>query len=670
MNDPAVSGLRLELLGAPRLLGTVVGSTIALPLDRKLAGALAYLALEGATPRALLAELLWTKPTPDKARQSLRQALQRLHPLVNIFASSDPLRLSKTVTVDVLEWRESLARGEIGSGDLSGRLLEGLVFDDCPDFLEWLLIERDRLGELRIGALSLTAQNLERSDNPAQALRIALRRLELDPISEAAHRQVMRLHDALGDRAAALRCFRSCVATLDRELNVAPTEATLILGRQIEYGERSAIEDSATSSQATLEPLALEVRLVRAAKLLEDGNRSESRALALSVLKAGAVGVFAQRAHLIAGQTLILEGRLSEAASHLETAAISSNAQVRLRALMNLGNVASSLHGPAKGVALFEQALRIADSLGEATMSGALHNNLAASMTRLGLYTRAQHHLERAAAQLAGNPSHVSSLTLTQVNIAHLSLLRGRLSLALSAAESALREAERHGSLPLVASAAFAHGLALRRIGDAPAASSSLKRARAIHLELNDARSAAVLEFNLMALELETAIGADRLSASLLSALERLEITGDSALIALCTLELALLSDDPAERVRLANRALSRNQTAQTRMLHAIAHLSAGLQNPQGDLEPLIADLCSALQPQLHETGLAHATLHTAQRGKAAQRALESWRDQFELETRGLTEQQRIGRLAYYTRRSAVNSLSMLPRSQPALTLT
>ncbi len=661
MNDPAVSGLRLELLGAPRLLGMVAGAVVALPLDRKLAGALAYLALEGATPRAILAELLWTKPTPDRARQSLRQALQRLHPLTTIFISSDPLRLAGNVAVDVLELRQSLAQGDIGSSDPSGRLLEGLTFDDCPDFLEWLLIERSRLESLRIGALSSEAQRLEGAGKPLAALRIALQQLELDPISESAHRQVMRLHDALGDRAAALRCFKSCVDTLSRELNIAPTEETLILARQIEHGERSTV----ASSQPALDPLALEVRLVRASKSLEDGNRSEARALALSVLEAGAVGIVAQRAHLIVGQTLILEGRLPEAIPHLEAAAVSSDAQVRLRALMNLGNVASALHGPAEGVALFERALRIAQSLGEATMSGALHNNLAASTTRLGMYAQAQHHLERAEEQLAGN---VSSLTLTRVNVVHLSLLRGRLSQALSAAEIALREAERHGSLPLIASAGFAYGLALRRVGDAPAASTSLKRARAIHIELNDARSAAVLEFNLMALETESSSG--QLGDDALSTLERLEITCDSALIALCTLELALLSNDPTERVRLANRALSRNQTAQTRMLHAIAHLSAAGQNAQVNLEPLIVNLVNALQPQLHETGLAHATLHAALTGNAAVRALESWRDQFELETRGLTEQQRSGRLMYYTRRSAISSHVLLPRSKPTLTLT
>lgn len=36
----------------------------------------------------------------------------------------------------------------------------------------------------------------------------------------------MRLHDARGDRARALRAYHACAATLERELNVAPSAAT------------------------------------------------------------------------------------------------------------------------------------------------------------------------------------------------------------------------------------------------------------------------------------------------------------------------------------------------------------------------------------------------------------------------------------------------------------
>ena len=44
-----------------------------------------------------------------------------------------------------------------GRGDLPpknpGGLLEGYDYDDCPEFEEWLLYERERLQELRREAL-------------------------------------------------------------------------------------------------------------------------------------------------------------------------------------------------------------------------------------------------------------------------------------------------------------------------------------------------------------------------------------------------------------------------------------------------------------------------------------------------------------------------------------
>ncbi len=666
-----MSDLRLRLLGAPKLVGALT-----VPLDRKLAGVLAYLALEGATPRALLADLLWTKAPSERARQSLRQALQRLHPLTNVFASSDPLRFSESVTVDLMELRGALTRGEIDLSESQPTLLEGLEFDDCPEFADWLRMERERLQEWRRDALRQSAERLERAGSWLEALQVAGRWLQHDPVSEVAHRQVMRLHDALGDRAAALRAFEHCVDVLNRELNLVPLPETQQLAERIGRGDRLK---AGTGSQPTsdlqlksADPLALEVRLVRATKLMEDGNRPEARQLALNVLESSQSTATSHRASLIVAQSLILEGQFSEAVSYLEVAATSREAGLRLRALINLGSVASRLHGPAQGVPLFQRALQIAQSLGETGSVALLHNNLAAGAVRLGGYAEAQRHQEQAIAQLERSTSP-GSLAQLRANLAHLNLLRGGLAQALENASRATLEAERSGSLPPMASAAFALGLAQRRVGDSERARASLKRALAIHLELNDPRSAAVLEFNLAALALEQ--NADSSDAGLfatgLSALERLEITGDAALIAVCNLELALLSADPAQRGWLADRGLERNTTSQTRMLHAVAHLSAASKTT--DLEPLIANLTNSLEPYLHETGLAHAALYSTLstlEPRRARAALEGWRTAFELETRGLSEVQRQGRLRYYARRVPAETLSALAAQPRQLTPT
>jgi DNA-binding SARP family transcriptional activator len=66
---------RLELLGSAKLLQNGVALE---PLERRAALLFAYLALEGPTPRAKLAGLIWSESSEDAARANLRQRLKRL----------------------------------------------------------------------------------------------------------------------------------------------------------------------------------------------------------------------------------------------------------------------------------------------------------------------------------------------------------------------------------------------------------------------------------------------------------------------------------------------------------------------------------------------------------------------------------------------------------------
>src|SRR6185436_11773958 len=60
----------------------------------------------------------------------------------------------------------------------------------------------------------------------AKAAAVAGRRIDLDPLDEAAHVSRMDLLAASGDRSGALRQYRACVAILERELGVAPLPET------------------------------------------------------------------------------------------------------------------------------------------------------------------------------------------------------------------------------------------------------------------------------------------------------------------------------------------------------------------------------------------------------------------------------------------------------------
>ena len=69
--------------------------------------------------------------------------------------------------------------------------------------------------------------------------------LELDPLHEPAHRELIRLYAWNGDRAAALEQYRTCVRTLSRELGVAPLEETAALYAQVNEGTLPPPERSA-----------------------------------------------------------------------------------------------------------------------------------------------------------------------------------------------------------------------------------------------------------------------------------------------------------------------------------------------------------------------------------------------------------------------------------------
>ena len=57
--------------------------------------------------------------------------------------------------------------------------------------------------------------------------------LELDPLREEIHREMMRLHTANWQRTLAIRQYETCCRILDEDLSVGPMEETRMLHQQI-----------------------------------------------------------------------------------------------------------------------------------------------------------------------------------------------------------------------------------------------------------------------------------------------------------------------------------------------------------------------------------------------------------------------------------------------------
>jgi DNA-binding SARP family transcriptional activator len=225
--------LDISVLGPPAVL--VDGAPLRVDTRKALAILLLLATERRAYARAELAALLWPDADDMSARGALRRTLSTLRSAVG----SEVLVVDRTkvgldpsrVRVD-LDQLESAARTkrlpDLAAAALLARgpFLAGFGLRDSPDFDDWragraMAVERSVASVL--DHLSVAS---EAAGDLVAAGEAAARRVDLDPLDESAHVRLMEVLAANGDRAAALRQYRACVATLDRELGVAPLPET------------------------------------------------------------------------------------------------------------------------------------------------------------------------------------------------------------------------------------------------------------------------------------------------------------------------------------------------------------------------------------------------------------------------------------------------------------
>ena len=215
---------------------------------RKAMALLAHLALaERARSREALCGLLWPAHDPDRARGALRRTLSTLRTAVGeewIDTAGDSIALKRGpgLGLDVERFRElandgaSLERLSEAVALFSGDFLEGFSLRDSPEFDDWQIREADTLGRELGSVLRRLVELLAARGEYERAVPHARRWLEVDPLHEPAHRELIRLYAWSGDRAAALEQYRDCVRTLSQELGVAPLEETATLYEQVNDG--------------------------------------------------------------------------------------------------------------------------------------------------------------------------------------------------------------------------------------------------------------------------------------------------------------------------------------------------------------------------------------------------------------------------------------------------
>lgn len=257
-----MGAIRLGLLGEPRLQRD--GTPVTLD-TRKATALLAYLALAGPQRREALALLLWPDSDAEHGRGALRRTLSALRTALNgqgVLTAGTSVALDPAVEVDAIQFRLLQQQGSVQALEAAvalhrGELLAGFALRDSETFEEWRAVEAGALRRDLAAALEALVGRLADAGAHEPALRHARRWLAEDPLNERAHRALISLHAAHGDRAAAVAQYRECVRLLERELAVTPLTETTALYRSVvteDYGHAGGIRTSEGGAAAVAAP--------------------------------------------------------------------------------------------------------------------------------------------------------------------------------------------------------------------------------------------------------------------------------------------------------------------------------------------------------------------------------------------------------------------------------
>ena len=224
MKQPAAPTAPAQLLLAAAPGHCVLAGQPARELAPRDAALLAWLAVEGPTPRARLAALLWPESDTEAARNALRQRL---------------FQLRRQIGIDLVEGQATLTLARGLQHDLADAdMLLGDTGAELGDEMHtWLQQQRRQRTERAAARQAEAADAAERAYDYDGALVLARQLLQQDRASERSHQRVMRLHYLRGDRAAALLAFDECEQLLKHEVGARPGAETLALLAMIESAQ-------------------------------------------------------------------------------------------------------------------------------------------------------------------------------------------------------------------------------------------------------------------------------------------------------------------------------------------------------------------------------------------------------------------------------------------------
>lgn len=197
---------------------------------------LAYLAICApagqAQHRHEVAERLWIDEPRQRAQTILRTAIWRIRQANPRFLVAERQLIQLGPMVDIDLHRSMLQAERLLSGDqgpaLEDAILPHLTSDLLPGWDDdWLLLERERIHQIRIHALEGLAQRLCRRGQVVPALNAAYSAIESEPLRESARAVLVELHMAQGNLVEARKQVEAYSKLLWLEMRLRPSDALL-----------------------------------------------------------------------------------------------------------------------------------------------------------------------------------------------------------------------------------------------------------------------------------------------------------------------------------------------------------------------------------------------------------------------------------------------------------
>lgn len=308
--------------------------------SEKIKGILAYLILhrEEQVDRVKLGQYFWPRASEARVRRYLREYLYRIRRLLDDFwPGVEALTSDENVIhfhppascrIDVVEFEKLTQEAESTPTPAQAiPLLQQAIALYRGDLLaslydDWVSSERDRLRTLFLQNLERLSAAQEATGRPADAIATTRKILEHEPLQEEAHRRLMRLYYATGDRARALQQYKECRQLLSEELAARPLPETRTLYQAIRRGTYQPDAPPAThpAFSEARRPLATtpfagrQAELARLAEAFAQSRQPAGAAHSNTLIVTGDSGLGKTRlVHewlaTLASNTVILQGR-------------------------------------------------------------------------------------------------------------------------------------------------------------------------------------------------------------------------------------------------------------------------------------------------------------------------------------------------------------------------